>query len=544
MRAVTQVLCVVVVLVVTLGRVEAKRIDIQPGDDFSKIEAAVAGDEVVIAPGTYKFRVNLTKSGTAASPIVIRAADPNNRPVWDLAGKVVSAWPGSYTGGDRGRGCWQVRGDHYEISGIVFRNCQDSSSAGIRAVKASSLHIRDCLFEANTNGLTGDGDDIVVEFCEFARNGKTGSGNPSHNIYIYGGTFTLRYSYLHDPTEGQNFHIRARDSVLEYNWIARPGSYTGDIMSCESLCGGSGSAPITQKMLLRGNVIVQGTSGANGSTIVTLFRDSSSGSGDSTGAVSKMEVTMVYNTIIGTKRNPGQTHVLVNMRNDGVDTAAHISNNIIVDMADVVGLADANKGNWSLDGDNNWASSAMDTTGLSGTIGGANPGFVNAGASDYTLAAGSACLGKAKALGAGAAPTREYYRDETVARQYRVRASAGDVGAFERGTTGAGIGPYGTPPPKPDSGVPGGDGGGGADGGSPGSDGAITSPDAAASDAGPGADSGNARDGAAGSGDGGGGGGATGTGDGGCCDIGGSASSTLPTSLFALLLLVALRRRR
>ena len=33
------------------------------------------------------------------------------------------------------------------------------------------------------------------------------------NIYIYGGDFTLRYSYVHDPVQAQNFHIRAQTSV-------------------------------------------------------------------------------------------------------------------------------------------------------------------------------------------------------------------------------------------------------------------------------------------------------------------------------------------
>ena len=40
-------------------------------------------------------------------------------------------------------------------------------------------------------------------------------------------------------------------------------------------------------------------------------------------------------------------------------------------------------------------------------------------------------------------PVAEYYENETIARMYRARASAKDIGAFEHDTTGSGIGPYG-----------------------------------------------------------------------------------------------------
>ena len=59
-----------VVVALTPRSARAKRIDVRPGDDYKKIEAAIAGDEVVIAAGTYKFRVNLTNMGTAAQPCV------------------------------------------------------------------------------------------------------------------------------------------------------------------------------------------------------------------------------------------------------------------------------------------------------------------------------------------------------------------------------------------------------------------------------------------------------------------------------------------
>lgn len=43
-------------------------------------------------------------------------------------------------------------------------------------------------------------------------------------------------------------------------------------------------------------------------------------------------------------------------------------------------------------------------------------------------------------------PNQEYFKDEADPLKYRLRASTKDVGAFEYGTAGTGIGPYDLPP--------------------------------------------------------------------------------------------------
>src|SRR5437773_2401412 len=83
---------------------------------WTVIESADAGDEVVIAPGTYKYRVYLTHSGTAQAPIVIRAQEPSNKPLFDLTGMAINLWPGDTGVPGTNRGAFQVRGDHYRIS--------------------------------------------------------------------------------------------------------------------------------------------------------------------------------------------------------------------------------------------------------------------------------------------------------------------------------------------------------------------------------------------------------------------------------------------
>ncbi len=65
---------------VAAGSARAAVILVSPNDpaavNIAKMEGAGAGDEVVVAPGTYRFRLYLEAHGTAAQPIVIRAADP------------------------------------------------------------------------------------------------------------------------------------------------------------------------------------------------------------------------------------------------------------------------------------------------------------------------------------------------------------------------------------------------------------------------------------------------------------------------------------
>src|SRR6185312_4815936 len=77
-------------------------INVSPADGntaYKKIEAAGPGDEVIIAPGTYAFRVYLTGQGSTSQPIHIHGADPMNPPVWDPGSAKVDDLPGSYTAG-------------------------------------------------------------------------------------------------------------------------------------------------------------------------------------------------------------------------------------------------------------------------------------------------------------------------------------------------------------------------------------------------------------------------------------------------------------
>ena len=418
-------------------------INVGPTDNYKKIEGAKAGDEVIIAPGTYAFRVYLTQQAAATNPIYIHAQDPANPPVWDFGTNFVDNAPGDYTGGDTARGGWQFSGAQgYIISGIVFKNCRNKAvdCGGIRYYETTTnLYIKSCLFMSNDVGITGGTQDsqATIEFCEFNANGNTKapSSAPTHNIYIYGGYLAMRYCYLHDSVQGQNFHIRCRQSTLEYNWFARAANYEGDLMSDDDFGEGYDSAPYSQTMILRGNVIVQNKSPGNHSQVIAIYNDESIDG-------LTMSVHALYNTFIGTYGSSQFVHV---SNADGTSMNTEISDNIISGTTVPYYIEDTSNG--SASGVNNWLSTKATVGVLSNTVQSSAPGFVNTNTvvEDYHLAPGSVCIGAANTQVYGL-PGREYYYNEATNLMWRPRAAARDIGAFESTSTNGAVRAYDTTP--------------------------------------------------------------------------------------------------
>jgi hypothetical protein len=420
---------------------DAAIINVTTNDGFATIEAARPGDQVLIAPGTYSFRVYLTQQATPTNPIVIEALDPARPPVWDFGTTLVENAPGSYTAGDRGRGGWQFSGaQSYTVSGMVFRHCRTASfnSAGIRYYNGTTnLYIKDCVFSFNDDGLTGgtQNSQATVEFCEFNANGNTNASlsSPTHNIYVYGGYLTMRYCFIHDSAQGQNFHIRCRNSVLEYNWFARANNYEGDLMSDDDF---SGTGPFVQTMTLRGNVFVQNSLPGNHSQVVALYNDA--GLSNAT-----FSLRMLYNTFVGVNTNSALVHV---SNADGTRMLADISDNIIYGTKTPVLTEDAAAA--MVTGVNNWIETNASTGPLTGSVRSASSGFRDPAARDYTLASGSVCIGAASGAVYGL-PGKEYFKNENTNRLWRIRDAARDLGAFESTTAAGPIGAYNKiPQPK------------------------------------------------------------------------------------------------
>jgi hypothetical protein len=442
-----QALGVVSVLAIVCLPASAKLINVTTNDDYTKIESAKAGDEVVIAPGKYAFRVYLTQQASATNPIVIRALDPANPPVWDFTNTLVETAPGSYTAGDRGRGGWQFSGaSGYRISGIVFRNCRTASfnSAGIRYYNGTTnLYIKDCVFNLDDDGLTGgtQNSEATVEYCEFNACGNTNASlsTPTHNIYVYGGYLTLRYCYVHDPVQGQNFHIRCRSATLEYNWFARANSYEGDLMTDDDF---SGTGPFSQTMTLRGNVILQKSNPLNNSQEIAIYNDGGL-------ANLTLNVRAVFNTFVG---NGGTTAFIHVSNADHTHMNAEISDNIISGTTRPFLIEYGATG--TVTGQNNWLPTGATPGVLTGTVQSVAPGFRNPAAQDYTLTNTSVCINQASASVYGL-PGKEYWLNEVTNRQWRIRAAARDIGAFESTTSSGSVGPYSVEPQPQLTAVPG-----------------------------------------------------------------------------------------
>ena len=402
-------------------------------DALTAMESAEAGDIIEIAPGNYKFRVSLEQQGTAENPIIIRAKDPNNRPVWDFEGDDPADSPGTLSAGDRGRAAWQIRGEgwgsasHYIISDIIFKGAHMNSgdSSGIRFLGSPDITVRNCLFEDNDNGIQGYGENILIEFCEFFNNGAPEILGYSHNIYTHGGTFIIRYCHIHDPEDGQNFHMRTRDALLAYNLIENAGSYMGDIMT--NMVDRNEGEPITQTLTLLGNIIVEKGEPRNDAQIFVTYNDQE-------WPQTSFRFNLYYNTFIGNGNINGLIHVTD--KPGTVNQEFYLYNNIIYGTPNPLRV-DIDS-DYTLVSQNNWwqgtsSDYSDDLQYMSNSHFGTNPGFTDLNGGDYTLTSNSPIKNIADET-IGQVPTQEYYGSGSTQMKYRAREDVNDIGALESTT--------------------------------------------------------------------------------------------------------------
>src|SRR5262249_8241411 len=148
-------------------------------------------------------------------------------------------------------------------------------------------------------------------------------------------------------------HIRARESLLESNWIARAKSYEGDLMRSDF------DSEKHQVMTFRGNMVLGNPSPANGYQVIALYNDA----GDD-GV--ELEIRALWNTFV---IQAGSDPRIVHLLNDSMAQAtATIANNIIVGTTRAYEPEDASQHNYTVAGSSNWLTNNADPGALTGTV--------------------------------------------------------------------------------------------------------------------------------------------------------------------------------
>lgn len=376
---------------------------------------------MLLAPGVYRYRVRLTADG--AAPVVIRAADPLDPPVFDYSGKDVLGWPGSDP--QETRGAWRIDG-RYEVHDVVIRGAHTTAGetaclriTGPSHVLVSGVEARDCDLGIELGAGHLDAQHVRIWGC------------PAGGFVAYGGTFTLRYSHISGGV--WNVYTDGAGCIIENNRFERCGNNPLFLSTCQYGCGSTGTASITATQLVRGNVVVLDPQQSNLSLAVVVIGHGASS--DATGFVDRLQVQLVANTFIGVPGAP--TVALTCATSQGTDFEVLASDNVFADMAEDVAISDPLR--TRVTGTHNWFSSGSTLTVLTDSALGADPGLD----SDFRPRASSPLVGAAEPLGA-LAPSREYYLNDVVSAQYRPRASTHDIGAFELATSGPGFGPSST----------------------------------------------------------------------------------------------------
>ena len=184
-----------------------------------------------------------------------------------------------YTGNiPNGKGIWVFenpgQNDNIYIENIDFDGAQVSDNDGGNGAairfQAKNLEVLFCGFKNCQNGILEGhnavaGSNVKLHYCYFFNNGYQEENNPNHsgyehNIYISASTDTLHVEnclFHHPRGQANSLKTRALNSFILYNMFDEEdgnGSYEINIAQ-----GGNN--------IIMGNVIIQGTSGANHSII-------------------------------------------------------------------------------------------------------------------------------------------------------------------------------------------------------------------------------------------------------------------------------------
>jgi hypothetical protein len=398
------------------GAVAARAATYQVGPTRSyttvgSLPALSPGDVVEIDSATYHEVKRWTTSGTAVNPITIRGIGVT-RPVFDAAGLNVS---GSLP---NPRAVFQVEGSYTVLQNLEFRNATNGNNgAGIRVTSANNVTVSNCRITACDMGFMSDAcTNLVIETSEIGSNGTALADGYSHNLYLSGYSATIRFCYIHDALNGQNFKTRGHYTELLYNYIAD--SQDGEV----GLVDAAATADANSHAVMIGNIVISKSrlSAYNTSRFIQFGQDS--------GGAHNGTLFAFNNTFIA-----GDNRIKFLSANATGSTLI-ADNNVFHGSDQIVGTSGD-----GATGANNWMpTTATVPAGFTGSVLGSDPGFVDRANRNLLLNATSGCrnqgLGSFTFLdGAGISqsgvPSFEYVNHQ----QCRARPTDAtlDLGAYE-----------------------------------------------------------------------------------------------------------------
>jgi hypothetical protein len=217
--------------------------------------------------------------------------------------------------------------------------------------------------------MSSSNDNLLVEYSEIAFNGTPHFDGYSHNFYLAGGKSVVRFCYIHDAPNGQNFKTRGHYTELLYNYIAD--SNEGEVGPVD----GADTAAPNSNMTMIGNVVVSKANRTGNTGKFINFGQDSGGSHNGT-------LYLINNTLIA--GSPSIQFLTANA-SDGKIVAI---NNIFRGSAVITPSSDYPR----VTGENNFVGAgAVIPPGFTTTVTGPDPGFVDPAQRNFHLTASSIC---------------------------------------------------------------------------------------------------------------------------------------------------------
>lgn len=280
----------------------------------------------------------------------------------------------------------------FEVAGVVTGS---PSTTTFRCIYHYShdLVIRDVLVRdcprhgiLSADLLSGD---LTVEYSEVRNTGTSNDGE--HAIYTTSdattwpnATFRLRFSYIHDSNSGNLLKSRARRNEIHYNWFEGADVHELELIGPDPCCQQPGWTPgaVREDSDVVGNVIVH-----TKNTHFAMIRIGGDGTGESSGRYRFVNNTLVWTASGVTTPVAWRAHFAlesVAMHNNVLQRLGGGAFNLLREETPTNWVA----GRRVLGRNNLVSTGAAVPPEWTGTLTG-SAGFVDAGAFDFRLAAGS-----------------------------------------------------------------------------------------------------------------------------------------------------------